>query len=332
MYSWLEDSWQQLNQARLQGRLPHALLIRGQDGIGKQALALQTASALLCGQSDAEGRACGQCTACGWLQAGTHPDLIQLEPEETGKAIKVDQIRALSGKLAMTSHGGRHKVAIIRPAEAMNVNAANSLLKTLEEPAADTLLLLLSAAPGRLPATVRSRCQQLAVATPATQLAQQWLQAEGLGADDVLRYLELANGAPLRARDMAGADSAALRDQRLDQLVAVGSGRLDPLQAAKDWQGDAQRQSLEWWRLWLQALIRWKLADRPPQEPDVVQKLQQFTERVDCRQMFDLSDRIAKALNSMGSGLNQQLVLEDLLISWAKLPKRTGARIQAGNR
>lgn len=332
MYTWLEASWQQLNQARLQDRLPHALLIRGQDGVGKQALALHTAGALLCEQPDAEGNACGRCAACGWLQAGTHPDLIRLEPAEAGKAIKVDQIRELGSALAMTSHGGRHKVAIIRPAEAMNVNAANSLLKTLEEPAADTLLLLLSAAPGRLPATVRSRCQQLAVATPDTAQARQWLQSEGLGADTVLRYLELADGAPLRAREMAEADSAALRDQRLEQLAAVGSGRMDPLQAAKDWQGDAQRQSLEWWRLWLQALIRWKLADRPPQEPDVVQKLQQFTERVDCCQMFDLSDRIAKALNSMGSGLNQQLVLEDLLISWARLPKRTGARTRAGNR
>ena len=222
MYTWLEDSWQQLNQARLQGRLPHALLIKGQDGVGKQALALQTAAALLCEQPDTDGNACGRCSACGWLQAGTHPDLFQLEPEEAGKAIKVDQIRELGGKLAMTSHGGHHKVAIIRPAEAMNVNAANSLLKTLEEPAADTLILLLSAAPGRLPATVRSRCQQLAVATPATPLAQQWLQDEGLSADDALCYLELANGAPLRARDMAGADSAALRDQRPAGSLADG--------------------------------------------------------------------------------------------------------------
>ena len=332
MYAWLEDNRQQLNQARLQERLPHALLIRGQDGVGKQALAQWLAAALLCEQPDAAGDACGRCAACGWLQAGTHPDLVRLEPEEAGKAIKVDQVRALGSALAMTSHGGRHKVAVIRPAEAMNVNAANSLLKTLEEPAANTLLLLLSAAPGRLPATVRSRCQQLAVVTPAAPLAQQWLQEKGLSADDVQRYLELAAGAPLRARDMAGADSAALRDRRLEQLAAVGGGRMDPLQAAKDWQGEGERQSLEWWRLWLQALIRWKLAERAPQEPDVVQKLQQFTERVDCRQMFDLSDRIAKALNSMGSGLNQQLVLEDLLIVWARLPKRTGARMQAGNR
>ncbi|HHH44492.1 MAG TPA: DNA polymerase III subunit delta' [Gammaproteobacteria bacterium] len=325
MFTWLNKPWQQFVQSHAQGRLPHALLIRGREGVGKQVLAEQLAAALLCEQPGAEGRPCGRCQACGWLQAGTHPDLLWVRPEEEGKAIKIDQVRALNTRLATTSHAGRYKVAILQPADAMNVNAANSLLKTLEEPAADTLLLLLAAAPGRLPATIRSRCQQLEVATPDRDSARQWLLDEGIAADSAARYLELAGGAPLLARRMAAAEDGALRDQRLEQLQGVFAGRLDPVQVAKEWLEPAGPEVLEWWRSWVQALLRWQLGGQPPVEEDVAQKLQQITETVDCRQLFEMSDRITQALNATGSGLNRQMMLEDVLISWARLagPART---------
>ncbi len=332
MLAWLNKPWQQLDRARVQGRLPHALLIKGQDGVGKRVLAEQLAAALLCEQVGAGGQPCGHCQSCGWLQAGTHPDLLWIAPEEAGKAIKIDQIRALNARLGMTSHSGRYKVVIIQPADAMNVNAANSLLKTLEEPAANTLLLLLTAAPGRLPATIRSRCQQLEVALPDADSAQRWLIAEGVDADSSVRYLKLANGAPLQAREMADTDDGAVRDQRLEQLQAIFAGQLDPVQTAKDWVGQSERQTLEWWRVWLQELVRWQLAGQQPPEVDAVQKLQEITETVDCRQLFDLSDRVTNALNATGSGLNRQMVLEDLLISWAKLAKQAPNRAAAGNR
>ena len=332
MLTWLARPWQQLNQARVQGRLPHALLIKGQNGVGKRMLAEQLAAALLCEQVDAGGQPCGHCHSCGWLQAGTHPDLSWITPEETGKAIKIDQIRALNTALAMTSHAGRYKIAIIQPADAMNVNAANSLLKTLEEPAANTLLLLLTAVPGRLPATIRSRCQQLEVATPDADSAQRWLVAEGVDPDSSVRYLKLANGAPLQARQMANTDDSAVRDQRLEQLQAIFTGQLDPVQTAKDWVGESEQQTLEWWRVWLQELVRWQLAGQQPPEADVAQKLRQIVETVDCRQLFDISDQVTNALNATGSGLNRQMVLEDVLISWAKLANQTSIRAAAGNR
>ncbi|MFQ5642378.1 MAG: DNA polymerase III subunit delta' [Thiogranum sp.] len=332
MLDWLNKPWQQLDQARSQGRLPHALLIKGQEGVGKHVLAERLAEALLCEQPGNEGQPCGHCQACGWLQAGTHPDLFRVRPEEAGKAIKIDQIRALNTKLAITSHAGQYKIAIIQPADAMNVNAANSLLKTLEEPAASTLLLLLTAAPGRLPATIRSRCQQLEVATPDARSAQQWLMDEGLAADDCARYLALANGAPLRAQQMADTDDCAVRDQRLEQLQAVFAARLDPVHTAKEWLEQPGQQTLEWWRIWLQELLRWQLAGQSPPETDVAQKLQQITETVDCRKLFEMTDRITQALNATGSGLNRQMMLEDLLISWARLAEPVSTRTAAGNR
>ncbi len=327
---WLQQYWDRLNRVRLQGRLPHALLISGQAGVGKRALAERFAHALLCEQPAANGRPCAHCTACGWLQAGTHPDLLWLEPDELGKVIKVDQVRALISELCMTSHTGRYKVAIVQPADDMNRNAANSLLKTLEEPTENTLLLLLTALPGRLPATIRSRCQQLQVALPDAPSAQRWLQAEGMTGDQITRYLMLANGAPLRARQLAETDSVGVRTQRLEQLLALSRAKLDPVEIAREWMGEGERQSLEWWQGWIQDIIRWQQGGRTPLEPEMAQKLQGVAGAVDCRHLFDLSDKLAVALEGLNSGLNRQLILEDLLIFWARLANLTTHRSVAG--
>jgi DNA polymerase-3 subunit delta' len=320
---WLQSPWKRLNQARLQERLPHALLIIGQQGCGKRLLADQLAFALLCERPDNEGQRCGECAACGWLRAGTHPDLLSLGPEEDGKAIKVDQIRALCTELSMKSHAGRYKVAMIEPAEAMNVNAANSLLKTLEEPTDSTLLILLSASPGRLPATIRSRCQRIQIATPDSSSAQRWLISRGISPEEAIRCLRLADGAPLKALKLTVSDSSRLPNQRLEQLVQIYDGRLDPLAAAGEWLGETEQQTLEWWRCWLHDMLRWQQAGRLPEDPAMAQKLQQIVERVNSKELFRLADRVSNALNSLGSGLNRQLLLEDLLIFWANLGQGT---------
>lgn len=329
---WLQEAWERLNKVRVQGRLPHALLLIGQDGLGKRILAERLAAALLCEQPGADGRPCGHCSACGWLQADTHPDLLLLEPEETGKAIKVDQVRRLCRELGMTSHGGRYKIAIVHPADAMNVNAANSLLKTLEEPTDSTLLVLLSAAPGRLPATIRSRCQRVQINVPDGALALHWLESAGTAKSEAAHFLKLASGAPLKAHRLAQSDSSEVRLDHLAQLQAVFDAKMDPLQAAADWMGETERQGLEWWRTWLEEMVRWKMAGQVPVEPGVAQMLHQIVKAVDCRQLFDLSDRVTDALNTMGSGLNRQLVLEDLMICWAKLANRTLYRSKAVGR
>lgn len=319
---WLQPYWQRLMETRQQGRFPHALLITGRAGIGKRMLADALAATLLCEAPGPRGEPCGQCAACAWLQAHTHPDLIGVEPEEQGKAIKVDQVRALSRELGMTSHGGRYKVAIIDPAEAMNVNAANSLLKTLEEPTADTLLILLSAKPGQLPATVRSRCQQLAVASPSLAAARPWLEANGLAHVVIPELWTALRGAPLKVRAAADSDLPGALTACLDTLAAVFAGSADPLRVAAEWSGGdiaAQAQWLDWWRQWLEDLIRWRQASQPPASEKVVQKLQTVAETVDCSFMFELHDRIDRALIELGSGLNRQLLFEGLLIDWASL-------------
>lgn len=329
---WLEPVWKQINRARLQARLPHAMLLAGGEGVGKRRLANRLVHALLCEAPDEQGEACGHCAACGWLSAGTHPDLLVLEPDEAGKAIKVDQVRALSAGLAITSHGGRYKVAIVRPADAMNMNAANSLLKTLEEPTANTLLILASAAPGRLLPTVRSRCQQVQVPTPTPAQAIDWLAAHGVEGETATRSLLLAGGAPLRALTLHESGAETLMAECLEQLQGVSEGRLDPLTVAAEWQGDDMALRLGGWRQWLQWLIRARLVPGDKVASGLAQKLQTITESVDCKSLYTFLDRIDSALNTLGSGLNRQLVLEDLMMRWAAMPGRRQNNVMQGSR
>jgi DNA polymerase-3 subunit delta' len=330
---WLDPTWQRLNRIRRQGRLPQALLLLGAEGIGKQVLATRLASALLCEDTLEDGRVCGRCSSCGWLRAGTHPDLMVVEPAEVGKTIRVDQIRALCTELAMTSHAGRYKVAIIRPAEAMNANAANSLLKTLEEPTDDTLLMLLTASPGRLPATIRSRCQHVRLVLPQLEVARHWLESQGFSPEEAGRCIQMGGGAPLKAMELGRSGLAELREQRLDELCRVLAGQLDPVQLAGTWVGEHESESLRWWLEWLRELIAWRHAARTPKDTDTdaADKLKNFLKAVDSRRMYQIADGIVQALNTLGSGLNRQLILEDLLISWASISEPRHQRSGAGN-
>lgn len=146
-----------LKNAFLQNRLSHAYLLSGIAGIGKTDFAKQFSQLLLC---DSHNN-CGQCRGCKQLQAGTHPDFIFIAPEEKNHSIKIDQVRFLSEKLSQTAQYGGYQVVIISPADAMPVQAANALLKTLEEPAGKVLFFLIDNQKSILPATIASRCQKL---------------------------------------------------------------------------------------------------------------------------------------------------------------------------
>src|SRR5690348_9799716 len=188
---------------------PHALLVTGPAGIGKRMLAQAIARALLCEAPRAGGAACGECTSCRYVAAAQHPDLRTIEPieiDDDGDArivewIAVERIRALTRWAAITSHRGGAKVALIVPAERMSEAAANALLKTLEEPPDGTCFLLVSNLPGRLPATIASRCQRIVAPRPTPAQARAWLMQHGTHDPDAL--LAQAHGAPLRALALA---------------------------------------------------------------------------------------------------------------------------------
>ncbi len=236
---WQQDAWQRFEKSRQTGRLGHAILLSGPAGTGKKAFANAMASRLLCEQPEA-GSACGACRGCRLLAAGSHPDHLVIEPEEGGSGIlKIEPIRVLTEFSQRTSQYSGARVAIIQPAEAMNRNAANALLKTLEEPSAGMTLILVTHAPARLPATIRSRCQQYRLGIPAPEAAVQWL--DGALSNDSNHppgelLLALSGGAPLQA--LALAEAVGLDDwQALTESIAgVHTGALTPVQAAAQWQ------------------------------------------------------------------------------------------------
>ena len=209
--------------ARRLDRLPHAILLYGPQGIGKLALAERAAQLLLC---EGEKKPCDACDACRWFRAGNHPDFRRLEPEALAKdietedepkakrtkqpsiEIKIDQVRELADFLYIGSHRGKLRVALVHPAEHMNENAANALLKGLEEPPAGAVFILVSHRPAQLLPTIRSRCVAIAVPIPPREAALAWLTKEGV--KDPARWLAYAGGAPLQAVGYAARGPAAL--------------------------------------------------------------------------------------------------------------------------
>lgn len=198
IYPWLQGHWTFFMQRLETDKLAHALMIEGPSGVGKTNLARTMVARLLCREN--QPRACGQCRSCQLLRGAAHPDYFNLQPEEGSKVIKVDQVRDMIGKLDLTTSISERKVAYIHPAEAMNAAAANALLKSLEEPAGNTILILVSDNPGRLPVTIRSRCQSIAVNQPDARLVHDWLEEVSKATpEQVSAAFQAAGGSPLRA-------------------------------------------------------------------------------------------------------------------------------------
>src|SRR5580693_7873078 len=172
---WLKESQQRMRAAFAAGRLPHSLLILSAPGLGAERLANWMTALALC-ESPGE-RPCDACASCRLLRSDSHPDVHAVRLEEDAHQIKVDQVRALIESLSLKSYRGGYKVGVIEGAEALNANGANAFLKTLEEPGANTVLILIARPSHRLPATIASRCLRLVLTAPPTEAAIAWLQA-----------------------------------------------------------------------------------------------------------------------------------------------------------
>lgn len=228
---WHRDEMQRLLEQYAAGRFPHALLLAGAAGIGKYRLAQALAQALLC-ERPTGGLACGECDGCHLSVAGTHPDFQTLVPEPGSNVIKIDQVRRLLEFAGRTAQYSGARVALIAPAEGLNRSAQNALLKTLEEPGAGLILVLVSDQPSLLLPTVRSRCQRRQLPLPDAGVALQWLTPQ-VGEREATALLAAAQGAPLRALSLQQADWFAAREQLAGQLLAVARGHTSPAQAGQ---------------------------------------------------------------------------------------------------
>ncbi len=316
-------------RARLAGRAtwPHALLLDGPRGIGKRALAMNLARSLLCEQPQASGLACGVCPSCIYVTAGQHPDLRMVEPfavEDDGSikmldAIPVDAIRSLTRWAQVTSHRGRAKVAVIVPAEAMNAAAANALLKTLEEPPPETFLMLIAHQPGRLPATIRSRCRRVPAPRADAAAAQAWMASLGVANPGSL--LGQAGGAPLVAVALADPSLQQERKFWLDALsmpkamssVALAA-RIDS--APRDERKARLGQVIDWLIAWTADLGRVVSGGAPMFNPDFAAPLGDLAGAVAPRALFRYHRSLLRQRLLVAHPLQPRLVAEMVLLDY----------------
>jgi len=311
---WLEPARAQLVAARQGRRLPHGILFHGLPGVGQSALGLWAAQLALC--EDHAHAPCGRCGGCLLFLAGNHPDFHAVELEEDASFIKVDQIRELCGKLAMRSYRGHSKVGLIDPADLMNISANNALLKTLEEPPEDTVLLLVASRIDRLAPTVISRCQKMRIVTPDRPSALAWLSAEEPGTDWP-SLLSLAAGAPLQALELASTGAAELAEEMAAALGPARAGSFDPLALADSWSKDRPAERLAWLEHLVQAWIRrGSLSDVVNNNRD--NALPSPPARLNMKAAFGLLDRVREARALQEGPTNTLLVFEDLLVGFAE--------------
>lgn len=319
---WQKGCWEIVNRARRAGRLPHALLVTGPHGVGKRQLVELLAYSLLCAEPNEQGLACGKCRNCELLNAGTHPDYIKIGPDPGSKSneIRVDAVRRLAESDALTAHRAGHKVIVLDPAQNMNVSSANSLLKTLEEPSPNTLLCLVCEQPGRLPATIRSRCQELKIPVPGESEALAWLRGHTDSAE-VTTLLRLAHGAPFKALVLAGEDRLPQREQAFAGFTEIAKGMRDPITEAAAWNNHEPAVLLDWLSGWVCDLLR--LASGHPRpmliNPDKCETLRLLAERLDSAAGHRYLRRILAVRESEDSTINRLLLYESLLVEWATI-------------
>lgn len=322
-HPWNHSLWQSLTAER--ARLPHALLLHGPVGVGKRHFALALAKWMLCEAPGLEG-ACGACAACNWFEQGGHPDFRLIEPasetqdadgdtpKKGGRHITISEVRQLGDFLALAAHQGGWRVVVVQPAEGMNAAAANALLKTLEEPPRDVLLILVSHQPRRLLPTVLSRCRKVAVGLPAADVAMAWLQGQGLPEAGLV--LQEAGGAPLLARDYADAERLQRRAQFLQRLASAGDSGL--FEMAHEFQHRLP-EAWGWLTRWVYDLIAVKAKAEPRYFPDALQPLQRLAGRMPMTGLWGLQQELMQAGRWLQHPLNSQLLLESWLLRYAQL-------------
>lgn len=318
---WLADALETMEAAARSDRLGHGWLISGPANVGKRDLAYVLALRLLNGRigTAPPGPASPAEILARYAAldepGDLHPDLHRLKAADDKRTISVEQVRDTTAALALTPHGAEAKVVVIESAEIMTPAAANALLKTLEEPTPNTYLLLLAERPGRLAATIRSRCQRLVLRRPASEATRAWLERAGLAADGLPPALLI--GAPLIAA-RAATDVDNIRDYKEinESIDSVYKGRADVHSLAETWAKGETVLALDCLVASLHARIRRRLV--PERSTSVTERASRFNDNsgnaVSSERLFEGLDMAQNLREQLGRGINVALALKALLL------------------
>lgn len=315
-YPWLRPDFEQLVASYQSGRGHHALLIHALPGMGEDALIYAISRYLLCQQPQGH-KSCGQCRGCQLMQAGTHPDYYSLAPEKGKSTLGIDAVREVSEKLYEHARLGGGKVVWIEDAALLSDAAANALLKTLEEPPAETWFFLACREPSRLLATLRSRCRLHHIAPPAESYACAWLAREVTASQDaILTALRLSAGSP-------GAAQALLQEAHWAQRQALCQGLAATL-ASGDWLAmlptlnhDQVAERLQWLASLLLDALKMQQGATLITNVDAQALVQQLAHQLNSSTLHALLQAIFTCREQLLSvvGVNRELLLTDLLLN-----------------
>jgi DNA polymerase-3 subunit delta' len=325
MFSWQKDAWKAWTP--MLDRLPHAILIQSAEGCGELEFAKGVAQSLLCEKPGANRRWCGSCLACGWFSQGNHPDFRQLLPEsltpeaqegdaEPGKKrseqIRVEQVRELADFLGVGTHRAGLRVILIYPAEAMNANTQNALLKSLEEPPPATVFLIVSTRADRLLPTVRSRCRRFTLPAPKLKDVIPWLKEQGVAEPE--SALAAVGGAPLAA--VRGATTEA---DRRAFIAAIAHPRFDPIAVAESVQRGSLWDLVGWLQRWSFDLLLARTAGQVRYHLGHEKLIAEIAPRCDPAWIAAYLRHLAQARALARHPLNPKLYVEDLLLQYQRL-------------
>jgi DNA polymerase III subunit delta' len=333
VFPWQIEQWRQLLRAKKDNRLPHALLFTGIKGTGKTHFAECFIRALLCQRPQSllmTANTCAElsdtpevctCHACRLITGRVHPNLLWVGPEKEGQSIKIDQVRDVSEFINQTSLQGECRIVIIHPAHHMNANAANALLKTLEEPASGAVIILISDQTSRLPATILSRCQHIAFPRPPTSLAIAWVKRQlAENTVDAGLILKLAHGAPLAAIDFVKNKILSLRQDLFQALYLLSQHQSDPIKSAVKIQDIDSLHLLDFMLAWMMDLLRLQLGSHASNmvNSDFSMQLSELSQRTHVRNNTRYMEYLQQLRAQICSGINfnKLLMVENLFVRW----------------
>ena len=321
IYPWQKKHWQTIVTNEKKNRMHHALLIHGLPDIGKKQFSLVLANYMLC--KNRTNHACNNCKDCDLFRAGNHPDFIQLTPNNNTQ-ITIQQVRELTHFLSCHSNQGGYKIVIISPAETLNVYAANALLKLLEEPNQNTLILLVTAHPQRLPSTIVSRCEKICLCSPDIETSKKWLFSQIHDENKTKKTLQLSHGSPLAAIKYLQnntEDKCSILEQG---LIALSNENKCIAEISLDWEHLENEFIFVWMIYMVSSLVRYKMTQLDDSHTALINfwgsSLDKF-EQIETSELIKFYDwlnsihiHIMKRVN-----INKQILVDALLIKWHEL-------------
>ena len=333
LYPWQDELWQRWITLRV--RMPQALLLKGAEGIGKLNFALNMAQSLLCGQPLNSTAACQICPACHWFTQQSHPDFKLIQPaamtvaegekekegdKKPARQITIEQIRSLTDFASLSSHQNGYRVVIIHPAEAMNNNAANALLKILEEPPKQTLIMLISHRPQRLLPTIRSRCLAFPMPLPSLEMAVSWLQQQKLATP--MDFLAQTGFSPLLAMQLA--ENSQVHEQYHHFIREISQPEKVDVYALSDYLKNTEPvKMIHWLQQWCYDLMGCKLTGKTRyfhEQTDLINKL---TAKVDVHRILQYQSKLTIAKRESLHPLNPKLLYESILLAYQQAMQST---------